>query len=171
LYLEGELERAQASFLDAIVVDPKMESAYRCLAKIVLQTAAAPPVPVIDRLCNWNATVCSAMRLRVARENHDLKMQEAAVAGLQRAAADDPVARCELARAWDWTNRLAEARVEMEACVRSDPSPQNHYRMGLIYKRLGFEELSENEMRERNRLLQQMSEETAAGLNALNAFR
>jgi hypothetical protein len=111
------------------------------------------------------------MKLRVARENNDAAQQNQAIAVLKQAPAGNIVARCELARAYEWTNRLQDARPEMETCVRADPTPQNHYRMGLIYKRLGLDELSQKEMDERKRLLQRMSEETAAGLNTLKAFR
>ena len=55
----------------------------------------------------------------------------------------------------------------MESCVQFDPSPQNHYRMGLIYKRLGMNELSQREMDLRRQMLEKMSEETALGLTAL----
>lgn len=170
-YSDGEVDEATASLVAAIAADSKMESAYRCLAQIVLQSSAAPPAAAIEHLCRWNATVCSAMKLRVAREKDDPAMQNEAIAGLKRAPANDPVARCELARAWEWKNRLQDARTEMEACLRSDPSPQNHYRMGLIYKRLGLNDLSQSEMDQRKRMLEKMSEETALGLNTLKSFR
>jgi tetratricopeptide (TPR) repeat protein len=170
-YSNGYLDEAIASLVEAIAADPKMESAYRCLSQIVLQSSAAPRPAVVEHLCRWNATVCSALKLRVARNTNDSAMQNVAIAGLRRAPANDPVARCELARAWEWTNRLQEARTEMEACLRFDASPQNHYRMGLIYKRLGLNDLSQNEMDQRKRMLQEMSEETALGLDALKAFR
>jgi len=170
-YSNGYVDEATASLVEAIQVDPKMESAYRCLSQIVLQSSAAPTPAVMEHLCRWNATVCSALKLRVAREKDDPAMLKAAIAGLQRAPAGDIAARCELARAWEWTNRLQEARMEMEACLRFDATPQNHYRMGLIYKRLGLNDLSQNEMDQRKQMLQKMSEETALGLNTLKAFR
>jgi tetratricopeptide (TPR) repeat protein len=170
-YSDGDVDEATASLVQAITADPKIESAYRCLAQIVLQSSGAPSPAAIDHLCRWNATVCSALKLRVAREKDDSAMQNQAIAGLKQAPAGDPVARCELARAWEWTNRLQEARTEMEACLRFDPSPQNHYRMGLIYKRLGLNDLSQNEMDQRKRMLLKMSEETALGLNTLKSFR
>jgi hypothetical protein len=83
----------------------------------------------------------------------------------------DPVARCELARALEWTDHLDEARTEMEACVRLDPSPQNHYRLGQIYRRLGLPDLAKREMDLRNRMLRDTTEETEAGLNTLKSFR
>jgi Tfp pilus assembly protein PilF len=170
-YSDGYADDAVASLSGAIATDPKDEAAYRCLAQIVLRSSAAPSPEVTAHLCRWDATVCSAMKLRIAREKGDTAMQNEAIAGLQRAPADDPVARCELARAWEWTNRLNDARTEMEACVRSDPSPQNHYRMGRIYKRLGLDDLSQAEMDRRQELLGGMSEETAVGLGALKAIR
>ncbi len=170
-YSDGNTDDAVVTLAQAITVDPNVESAYRCLAQIVLQSSAPPPKEATDHLCRWNAVVCSAMKLRIARQSNDAAMQNQAIAVLQKAPGDNLVARCELARAYEWTNRPADARKEMESCVRADPTPQNHYRMGLIYKRLGLDELSQKEMDERKRLLQQMSEETAAGLNTLKTFR
>ena len=170
-YSDGAIDDATATLVDAITADPKVESAYRCLAQIVLQSSAAPPEGATAHLCRWNQVVCGAMKLRVAREKNDVAMQSQAVALLEKAPSENLIARCELARAYEWANRLPEARKEMETCVRADPSPQNHYRMGLIYKRLGLEELSAKEMDERKRLLQKMSEATAAGLDTLKSFR
>ena len=169
-YSHGDSAEAIPSLIDAIAADPSAEPAYRCLAQILLQSSAPAPPAATERLCKWNSTVCSALKLRLARQADDAALQEEAIAGLQR-ASNDPVARCELARAFEWTDRIAEARTEMEACVRFEPSPQNHYRMGLIYKRLGMNELSQREMDLRRQMLEKMSEETALGLSALKTFR
>lgn len=173
LYAEGEKERARVSLLAAIESDPAhAEPAYRCLARIALETAAAPPAPVVARLCGWNQTVCAAMRLRVAREQGDNAALESAIAELRAASPDSVVAHCELARALEWAARFEDARVEMETCVTLDPSsPQSHYRLGLLYKRLGLDALSTEQMQLRARLLEKMSEATAAGLDALRSFR
>ena len=173
-YSNGDTDEAIPSLMDAIAVDPSAEPAYRCLAQILLQSSAAAPPSATERLCKWNPTVCSALKLRLARQLDDAAMQKEAIAGLRRAASDDPVdpiAHCELARAFEWTDRLPEARTEMEACVQFDPSPQNHYRMGLIYKRLGMNDLSQREMDLRRQMLEKMSEETALGLNAVKTLR
>jgi tetratricopeptide (TPR) repeat protein len=169
-YSSGYTEEAVPSLINAIAVDPSAEPAYRCLAQILLQSSSAPPPAAMQPLCKWNQTVCSALKLRVARQTDDSAMQNLAIAALER-ASDDPVARCELARAFAWTDRLMEARREMEACIQFDPSPQNHYRLGLIYQRLGMNELSQKEMDRRNQMLEKMSEETALGLNALKTVR
>ena len=170
-YSDGYTDDAVTSLAAAIATDPKNEAAYRCLAQIVLRSSATPPPEVTAHLCRWNVTVCSAMKLRIARERDDVAMRREAIAGLQRAPPDDPVARCELARAWEWADRLQDARTEMEACVRSDPSPQNHYRMGRIYKRLGLDDLSHAEMDRRQELLRDSSEDAVTALGALKTIR
>ena len=170
-YASGEVEDATAALSAAIVADPQAEPAYRSLSQIVLESSAAPPSAVIAQLCHWNATVCSALGLRRARETQDSAMEAEAIAGLESAPAADVVARCELARARQWNNRMPEARKEMELCIASFPSPQNHYRLALIYQRLGLAELAKKQMDLRNQLLEKMSGQTANGLAALRSLQ
>ncbi len=166
-YGQGYTEDAVHSLEDAIALDPKLPAPYGVLAKIVLQSSAAPPQRTIDYLCSWNRLVCGALELRVARQSGDMKLEEKAIAALKLTPADNTIGRCELGRAYEWSGHPAEARTEMEACVRLDPSPQNHYRLGLLYERLGLTELAEKELEQRRAILRKMSEETALGLNAL----
>jgi tetratricopeptide (TPR) repeat protein len=168
-YASGETADAVESLSGAIAADPASDAPYRCLTQILLQSSAAPARPVIAQLCGWNRTVCHALNLRLARENQDAVMQAEAVRGLEQGS--DNVARCELARAREWTGRLPEARTEMEACVAADPSPQNHYRLGLIYQRLGLIELARKQMEVRSRTLQTMSDQTSIGLRALESLK
>jgi Flp pilus assembly protein TadD len=157
-YSTGYTEDAVSTLISALDLDSTEEPAYRCLSQIVLQSSASPPQAATAHLCRWNATVCSALKLRLSRETGDRAMQEEAIAGLKHAPPADPVAHCELARAWEWTGRLPEARAEMETCLKFAPTPQNHYRMGLIYKRLGLDDLSRKEMEIRQRLLDSPAE-------------
>lgn len=171
-YASGEPEGAVVSLSGAIARDAAFEPAYRCMMQIVLQSSAAPEATVVTQLCAWNRTVCHALNLRLARVDRDVAMQAAAVAGLEQAAkTNDAVARCELARAREWAGRLEDARTEMEACVAADPAPQNNYRLGVIYQRLGLPELARKQMELRNRTLQGMSEQSAIGLRALESLR
>jgi tetratricopeptide (TPR) repeat protein len=170
-YGEGDLVNAVTSLTGAIAADPKLEPAYVYLTRIVLESSAAPPEGVLQPLCAWNATVCSALKLRVAREADDAKMQSEAIAGLQRASSADTIARCELGRAYDWTGRLTDARAQMEECVRLDPSPQNHYRLGLVYRELGLIQLADQEMALRKKSLDDTSEEAARRAQALQTFQ
>ncbi len=169
-YSNADTEDAVSTLTAAINLDPKEEAAYLALAQIVLRYAAAPGEAVRTQLCRWNKTVCSALDLRVARERDDAVLLERAMDDLSRAAQSDPMARCELARAWEWRDHLPEARTEMEACVQFDPSPQNHYRLGLIYRRMGLATLATQQMEIRNRLLKNDSEEAVSGLNSLRAL-
>jgi tetratricopeptide (TPR) repeat protein len=170
-FSNGYTEDAVSTLIEAIDLDPTEEPAYRCLSQIVLQSSASPPQPATAHLCRWNATVCSALKLRLSRETGDPAMEAEAIAGLKRAPPADPVAHCELARAWEWTGRLPEARAEMETCLKFASTPQNHYRMGLVYKRLGLDDLSRKEMEIRQQLLQGMPDETALDLNVLRTLR
>jgi Tfp pilus assembly protein PilF len=124
----------------------------------------------VQSLCAWTDIVCSALKLRVARENGDTAGEQAAVAGLKRARPDSIAGRCELARAYEWTGQFESAREQMEACVNLDPLPQNHYRLALLYKKLGQTELARKELELRSEILQRMSEQTALGLSALQTF-
>jgi tetratricopeptide (TPR) repeat protein len=167
----GDTEDAAATLSEAISLDAQAGPAYASLAKIVLESSSAPDAKITTQLCEWNATVCSALKLRAARESGDSKLQAEAITGLERAPQEDLVGHCELARGREWTNRLPEARVQMEKCVAGDPSPQNHYRLGLLYQRLGLADLAKKQMELRQLLLTQMSEQTANALAALQAIR
>ena len=169
-YAQGYPEDAIRSLETAIAADPKFSGAYGVLAKIVLQSSAPPPMRAVQDLCSWNRVVCGAVRLRVARERGDAALQARSLADLKLAGPRDPIGRCELARGYEWIGELQQARREMETCVQLDPTPQNHYRLGLLYRRLGLTDLAQREMEQRNATLQRMSEQTALGLQALRLF-
>lgn len=169
-YAQGYPEDAIRSLEKAIAADPKFPGAYGVLAKIVLQSSAPPPSRAVQDLCSWNRVVCGAVQLRVARERGDTALQTRSLAALKLAGPHDPIGRCELARGYEWTGDLQQARREMETCVELDPSPQNHYRLGLLYRKLGLADLAQEEMEQRNTILQRMSEQTALGLAVLQAL-
>ena len=167
----GDVEDAAGTLSGAIAIDAAAEPAYRSLAQIVLQSSSAPDAAIVTQLCSWNTTVCSALKLRAARESGDSVLQAEAISGLERAPESDVIGHCELARAREWAGRMPEARTEMEKCAAADPSPQNYYRLGIIYQRLGLAELARKQMEFRQHLLAQMSEQTANGLSALKALQ
>ncbi len=169
-YAEGQFRDAETSLEDAIKIDSGLQAAYECLAQIVLQSSAAPSEFITRSLCAWNSIVCSALNLRVARETGNATLAQQAIARLKAAPADTAVRHCELARGLEWNGQLQEARTEMEACVRLEPLPQNHYRLALLYERLGLTDLAHNELRLRSEILRKMSEQTALGLAALQTF-
>jgi tetratricopeptide (TPR) repeat protein len=169
-YSAGYTADAVHSLEDAIVIDPKLDAPYRCLTQILLQSSASPPDTATKILCDWSRIVCSALQLRVARENGDQKLANEAIAILRLAPAESAIGHCELGRAYEWNGKLQDARKEMEACVRLDPSPQNHYRLAILYGKVGEPRLAHEEMQLRTAILAKMSEETALGLNALQGF-
>jgi Tfp pilus assembly protein PilF len=170
-YAAGDNPEAITSLEDAISLDPGFEPSHRCLALIVLESSAAPPQRTVDSLCDWDEIVCAALKLRAARQTGNMLLVQEATAILARVPDGNVVAHCELARAYEWTYDFPGARIQMEACVRLDPSPQNHYRLALIYKKLGQAELAERELQLRAEILQKMSEQTALGLNALQSLK
>lgn len=170
-YANSDKDEATVSFEQAITADAAFDPAYRCLAQMLLESSAPPLDSAVELLCRWNAIACSAMRLRVAREHDDPVLVQQSIATLQQASPADPVARCELGRGYEWTHQWQAARSAMEACVHLAPTPQNHYRLGLIYQKLELVDLAHHEMELRNQLQARMTEETAAGMNALADFK
>lgn len=168
-YSQGYSDEAVLSLNDAIRADPHAGAPSAALAKIVLQSSAAPEQRTIASLCAWNPIVCSALKLRLARESGDRTLFSQATEALKLADENDAVGRCELARAYEWQGRLSAAQTELEACVRLDSTPQNHYRLGLVYERLGLSALAAREMARRQELLKSMSDQTALEGVVLNA--
>jgi tetratricopeptide (TPR) repeat protein len=167
----GQIDEAETSLADAIELDPKLEPAYKYLARIATEGHDAPPTRTIDALCRWDATVCNVLKLRFAMEKGDAALQRQMIQALQAAPPDAAIARCELGFAYDSANQLADARTQMEACVRLDPSPLNHYRLGRLYSRLGLPELARRQMELRNAVAQRLNEEVSRRENAVQAFR
>lgn len=170
-YASGFADDAIAEFENAIAIDPKFDPAYRCLAQVVLESSAPPKLKQVTLLCRWNAVACEAVQLRIAREKDDAAAIRKAIASLERAPNENGLASCELARGYEWSHQLGPARREMETCVRLDPTPQNHYRLGTLYQKLGLSNRAQQQMALRNEIQAKMSEETAAGLNALESFK
>lgn len=165
----GETAEAIESLERAVALDPKLESAKRCLAGMVLDSAKSPPRSTVDLLCAWDKTVCAALKLRRAREEGDAALEEQSVAVLEH--VDSPVAHCALGRAYEWRNRMKSAAEQMESCVRLEPTPQHHYMLALIYRKLGKTELAHRELELRSRMLERISDEATLSLNALAAFQ
>jgi tetratricopeptide (TPR) repeat protein len=168
-YGHGDNNEAMESLEKAVTVDPKLESAKRCLAGIVLESARVPPRTTVDVLCAWDKTVCAALQLRRAREEGNAALEKQAIATLKQ--AETAVAHCALGRAYEWRNQMKDAAEQMESCVRLDPTPQHHYLLALIYRKLGKSDLAHRELELRSQMLQRISEEATLSLNALAAFQ
>ena len=169
-YAAGDTQEAIDFLSDALTLEPALNATYVCLGQIVLQTSALPSEKIVRSLCSWNVTVCAALQLRQARETSDEVLARRAIDQLARAPQSDTVAHCALGRAYEWRGQLSSARRELEACAAQDGSPQNHYVLALLYKRMGETALARRQLAIRAALLGKMSEQTAAGLTALRSF-
>ena len=170
-YAQGEFKDAEGFLNRAIQRNEEFEPAYRSLAQLVLESSAAPSDKTIQSLCRWNQVVCSALELRVARQNGDREKQSRAMRTLKAAPFENRVARCALGQAYQWTNEWALARKELESCVAMDPSSRNHYRLAMVYQHLGESTLARRELEERKKLLGHQSEESVTGLAAVQDLR
>ena len=170
-YATVDLDQAMQALTDAVALNPALEPAYVYLARIALESSSVPPARTVDALCRWNAVVCGAMRLRAARESNNPALRAEAIASLRKAPPDNPVAHCELGRAYEWSREWQTAREQMESCVKLDPSPPNHYRLGLIYSQLGLPGLARKQMELRTESLRKLSADAARRLAAVEAFR
>lgn len=170
-YASGRYEDAEASLTAAIEQAPELEPVYGYLAQAALEAPSAPSERTMKAICAREPVVCSALQSRTARETGDAELQATAVAALKRAPQGSAVARCELGRVYQVAAQWNLARVELEACVRLDPSPQNHYRLGLIYNRLGLVELAQQQMELREAAEKRKSDDTARRQDAVQAFQ
>ena len=168
-YGHGDNAEAIDTLEQAAALEPALDSPKRCLAGIVLESAKLPSQKTVDVLCAWDKTVCAALQLRRAREDGDAALEARSVATLEK--EDSPVAHCALARAYEWRNQWKQAAQQMETCVRLTPTPQRHYMLALIYRKLGDTVRAHQELELRSKMLQQISEQATLTLNALASFQ
>jgi tetratricopeptide (TPR) repeat protein len=163
-------DEAIATLTEAAEIKPQLEPAFVYLAKIVLETAAAPRRRTVDVLCQWNETVCGAAKLRVAHQAGDQGYMQEAIKMMATAPADNVTARCELGRAYDWTAQWQQAREEMERCVALDSAPQNHYRLSAIYGHLGMKDHQKAQLALYNERVRQVTKDVERRRSTLDTF-
>ena len=169
-YGQDREDEALENLVTAVALDPNLQPAQQYLIRIALESAGPPPEGVADAVCRHDVVACGAIQLRIARVQRDDGLTKTAIANLQKGRPDNAVSRCELGRAYQWAEKWAAARTEMEACVRLDETPQNHYRLGLIYGRLGLADRAREEMELRSQAEQRLSEEAGRKASAIQAF-
>jgi tetratricopeptide (TPR) repeat protein len=141
------------------------------LKQVALESPSPPSQQALKIVCTRDAIACAALQSRIARAAGDLDMQARAIGELKRAPSDNVIAKCELGRAYQANGELADARAELEACVQLDPSPQNHYRLGIVYDRLGLTEMARKQMELREAAGKRKSEETVRRQKAVETFQ
>ena len=170
-YAAGRYDDAQTALMDAIDIDPTLDPVYGYLAQVALEASTAPSDRCFRAICARDATVCSVLKSRAAREQGEAALQSQAAAELKRAPENSAVARCELGRIYQAGGQWAEARAEFEICVRLDPTPQNYYRLGLVYNRLGLPDLAKKQMELRQTAEDRKTADTVRRQNAVQAFQ
>ncbi len=143
------------TLVEATRLDTRNVLAVQYLGEITLQDSATPDPTAVKQICDFadshrasktaNA-FCGGVMLRVAEDSGERSGQQEIMRRLRLAvqvAPDEPIARCELGKAFEWSQQWPEARMQMERCVRLDPdSPESHYRLARIYRRLGLTTLA-----------------------------
>ncbi len=162
-YAMGQVGPAFDSLLEAIAVDPRHEPAHQYLAQLALEAPGEAPRNVEEALCRWDEKVCAALRLR--RDPADRAAQ------LKLRSDAGAMARCELGRAFERLEDWPSARQALEACVAQSPAPQNHYRLGRVYQRLGLKDAAQREMDRYRAASRQQSEDAARREAAIQAFQ
>ncbi len=171
------------SLLKATTLDPQDEIAARYLGEILLQDASTPDPAATARVCKFaddhpqNKTAdafCGGILLKVARESGDESRRAEIIRRLQHAALagpKEPVARCQLGKAFEWTEQWRQAKPEVEACVRLDPgSPDGHYQLSRIYRRLGLTALANRQTALQEAAARRQSEESVRRTESVTRF-
>jgi tetratricopeptide (TPR) repeat protein len=169
-YSGGQTDAARQILARAIAADPAYEPAYVSLAKIVLASSGAAGRDEMAALCRWDKITCSALQLRSARDANDQQMEQRSIAALRAAPPENATAACALGQAYAWSDRFQEARRTLETCVKRDPTPQNHYRLAQIYRKLGETDLAQKQLEARRRLSEALSNQTAKAADSLKAL-
>jgi predicted Zn-dependent protease len=88
-----------------------------------------------------------------------------------RIAPQEPVARCQLGKAFEWSQQWQEARAQLEKCVRLEPdSPEGHYRLARVYRRLGLGSLANQQSALQQQAAQRQSEESMRRASTITRF-
>jgi tetratricopeptide (TPR) repeat protein len=180
------VDRSQDSIrtlLEATKLDTTDVLATRYLGEITLQDSAVPDPAAVTQICAFadahpasesTDALCGGVLLRVAEDNSDSSRRQEILRRLRHAVAiapGDPVAACQLGKALEWSERWQEARTQMEKCVRLDPdSPESHYRLARIYRRLGLATLAAEQTTAQQQAAKRQTDESNRRTNAITRF-
>ncbi|MDP9340374.1 MAG: tetratricopeptide repeat protein [Acidobacteriota bacterium] len=181
-FVDRSADAIQA-LLEALRIDPQDETAARYLGEITLQDTSAPDPGASAQICKFadehprNKTAgafCGGILLRLARDSEDDSRRPEIIHRLRHAALvgpKEPVARCQLGKAFEWAGQWRQARPEMEACVHLDPdSPDGHYHLSRIYRRLGLTALADQQTTLQESAARRQSEESVRRTESVTKF-
>jgi tetratricopeptide (TPR) repeat protein len=167
----------------AAELDPKDELAARYLGEITLLDPAAPDPAAVTQICAFAdahsssksaSALCGGVLLRVSVESGDMSHKPEILRRLQQAvriAPQEPVARCQLGKAFEWSQQWQAARAQLEKCVRLEPdSPEGHYRLARVYRRLGLSSLANRQSALQQQAAQRQSEEGMRRASTITRF-
>lgn len=171
------------ALLEAAAMDPRDETAARYLGQITLEDTATPDAAATAQVCKFadehpasktaNA-FCGGILLRLARDNGDDDRRAEILQRLQHAAKIAPkesVARCQLGKAYEWSEQWTQAKPELEACVRLDAnSPDGHYQLSRVYRRLGLTQLAVQQVALQQAAAARQSEESNRRTETVTKF-
>jgi tetratricopeptide (TPR) repeat protein len=182
-YLVDRSADAVRTLLEATNLDPKDELAARYLGEITLQDPAAPNPAAVAQICVFadahpssksGSALCGGVLLRVSEESVDDSSKREILRRLQQAvriAPQEPLARCQLGKAFEWSRQWQEARAQLEKCVRLEPdSPEGHYRLARVYRRLGLSSQANEQTALQQQAAQRQSEESTRRTNTVTRF-
>lgn len=171
------------TLLEATRLDTTDTLAIRYLGEITLQDSATPDPAAVAQVCTFADahpadkiinSLCGGVLLRVAEDTSELSRRPEILRRLRQAvlvAPSNPISVCQLGKALEWSQQWKEARMQMEKCVRLDPdSPENHYRMARIYRRLGLAALSSEQTAAQERAVKAQNEENKRHQNVITRF-
>jgi tetratricopeptide (TPR) repeat protein len=181
-FVDRSVDAIQA-LLEAAKMDPQDETAEHYLGEITLQDTSTPDPAAIAQVCSFadehpqNKTAgafCGGILLKVARDSGDVSRRPEILRRLQQAARNaprEPMARCQLGKAFEWAELWSQARPEAEECVRLDPaSPDSHYQLSRIYRRLGLTALANKQTSLQQAAALQQSEESVRRTETVTKF-
>jgi tetratricopeptide (TPR) repeat protein len=182
-YLVDRSADSIRTLLEATNLDPKDELAARYLGEITLQDPAAPLPAAVAQICAFADTnpssksasaLCGGVLLRVSEESVDDSSKPEILRRLQHAvriAPQDPLARCQLGKAFEWSRQWLEARAQLEKCVSLGPdSPEGHYRLARVYRRLRLSSQANEQSALQQQAAQRQSEESTRRTNTVTRF-
>jgi len=182
-YLVDRSADAVHTLLEATDLSKDDDLAIRYLGEITLQDTAAPDPAAVAKICTFadahsaskvGDALCGGVLLRVSQENSDDSRQEEILRRLHesvRIAPNEPIARCQLGKALDLSQRWPAARTQLEACVRLKPAwPEGHYRLARVYRHLGLKSLALQQTKLQQQAAKDESEDSVKRANTVGRF-
>ncbi len=140
---------ASRVLLQAMRLDPESAMAAEYLGEMQLIQTASPDPAAVRQLCRFADVHPSQGRAQAVCGGLLLRTEQPALERLRKAAQlapEEPIARCQLGKALEADQNWAAARTETEACARLQPdSPEAHYRLARIYRKLGLTDAARRE--------------------------